>query len=124
MTIPLLELIGKRVLATTKHRGYGSGLTQVEELRLLEASPSGNYVLTMNIHGQKFWRPVIDVLLVEELKPIEPRPQTPTPITFEQERWRERYIELRNAVWPTTGTVGPEVVEKAKAHREFFEKQR
>lgn len=64
--------VGKRVLMTVKENGYAS--PRIEEWKILEASPSGNYVRIMNCHGNKHWHPIIACSIVETLTPLEPNP--------------------------------------------------
>lgn len=62
----ILELVGKRCLL--KFGGYG---TTVEEYRVLESSPSGNWVRLMNTNGYKYWKAISDVSFVEELRDLK-----------------------------------------------------
>ena len=65
------ELIGKRCLM----KGYTKyARNDVEEFKVLEVSPSGNWMRLMNSSGYKFWKAVTDMSLVEVLKQIEPCP--------------------------------------------------
>lgn len=61
------QLVGKRMLAKidSARRYYGS--TAIDEYRVLEVSPSGQWVKLMGIHGNKFWRAVSEVGFVEQL---------------------------------------------------------
>lgn len=47
--------------------------TEVQEFKVLEISPSGNWIRLMNVCGNKFWRAVMEVAVVEELKVLEAR---------------------------------------------------
>lgn len=58
------ELVNKRVLLKI---GSGYGAFQVDEYRILEVSPTGNWVKLMNLNGKKFWRTISDIAFVEEL---------------------------------------------------------
>lgn len=69
----ILDIIGKRVLLKTTSPGYGAR-QEVTEFRVLEVSPSGNWVKLQNLHGNKFWRTVTDVALVEVLRDLRPEP--------------------------------------------------
>ena len=60
----ITELIGKRVLMTEKER---FGRQDITEIKILEISPSGNWVKLMNMHGNKYWRPVTNLALIEVL---------------------------------------------------------
>ena len=61
------DLIGKRALITT---GSGFGGQTVEEVRLLEVSPSGQWVKLMNLYGKKYWKPRNAVTVAEVLDEI------------------------------------------------------
>lgn len=71
--VEVVPLIGRRCLLSAV-KGYSSG---VHEFRIEEVSPSGNWVKLMTLHGQKFWKPVTEVSLVEVLKDL--RPEKPPP---------------------------------------------
>lgn len=59
------ELIGKRCLLRVTTGSYlEKGVT---EYRIVEISPSGNWVKLQNIYGNKYWKAICDVLFVEEL---------------------------------------------------------
>lgn len=58
------DLIGKRCLVKTEQRFGNSG---VREVRVLEVSPSGQWVKTQNEHGQKNWQATTSLSLVEIL---------------------------------------------------------
>lgn len=66
----ILELLHKRVLVATKTNGYNSAQT-VEEIKILEISPSGNWVKIQNSNGAKFWKSVSDVTPIEVLEPTD-----------------------------------------------------
>jgi hypothetical protein len=68
------DLIGKRILVQCEQR-YGGGA--VEEVRVLEVSPSGQWTKLMNLHGSKYWKPTTSVALVEALIDLrgEPKPE-------------------------------------------------
>ena len=68
------NLVGLRCLLTVKEGGYGSH-GEVTEYKVLEVSPSGNWVKLQNLYGNKFWRPVTGVSFVEEL--IDFKPEKP-----------------------------------------------
>jgi hypothetical protein len=67
------SFVGKRCLLKTS-AGYSSN---IDEYKVLEVSPSGNWVKIMNLNGHKFWKAVQDVSFIEELidfrndKPLE-----------------------------------------------------
>lgn len=64
------DLVGKRVLVSVP----SSYKTEVEEVKILEVSPSGNWVKLMNLQGGRFWRARTSVLFVEELHSEKERP--------------------------------------------------
>lgn len=68
----ITELLNERVLITAKER---FGTNTVCEVKVLEISPSENWVKLMNIHGLKYWKPIADISLVEVLKKIEKCPK-------------------------------------------------
>lgn len=61
----LHDLVGKRALLSLSTSRYGGA--NIDEYRVLELSPSGNWVKLMNLHGLKFWKPVTALSFVEEL---------------------------------------------------------
>ena len=68
------ELVGKRCLLQLGGTSQWQR-KEVTEYRVLEVSPSGNWVKMMNLFGNKFWRPVAEVALIEilvELKAERP----------------------------------------------------
>lgn len=73
MTIPIQPyihgMVGKRCLLKVKNARFHLDV-DVSEYRVLEASPSGNWVRLQNANGNKFWRVVSDVAFVEELLDI------------------------------------------------------
>lgn len=73
------ELVGKRLLLKFGTAPAFSRTAEIQEYRVLEVSPSGNWVKLMGLHGNKFWKPCVDVAIVEELKPLVPeaRPADP-----------------------------------------------
>ena len=58
------DLIGKRCLVTTEQRYSNSG---VREVKVLEVSPSGQWVKTQDHNGQKTWQATTSLSLVEIL---------------------------------------------------------
>jgi len=68
----IIELIGKRILISDS---TGFGRASVNEVKVIEVSPSGNWVKLMNMYGNKFWKPLKDISLVEVLKSIEKPPK-------------------------------------------------
>ena len=69
----LESLIGRRCLLKLK-QSYNNH--EVTEYKVLEASPSGNWIKLMNLYGKKFWKPVAEVSFVEHLQDIEKCPMT------------------------------------------------
>jgi len=60
------ELVGKRVLGRlTSNTRYATGV--VEELKILEIAPSGNYIKLQNIYGNKFWKLITEFQHLETL---------------------------------------------------------
>lgn len=60
------ELLHKRVLIAENERGYGSNKS-VKEIKILEFSPSGNWVKVQNDNGNKYWLHSSDVIPIEVL---------------------------------------------------------
>ena len=60
----ITELLNKRCLLKLNH-GYPPG--SVTEYKVLEISPSGNWVKLMNLNGNKFWEAITGISFVEEL---------------------------------------------------------
>lgn len=71
----IIELIGKRVLLKLSDTYHCEA---PEECRILEVSPSGNWIKIMNLNGRKFWKAIKSVSLVEVLKDIEKAPTEKT----------------------------------------------
>ena len=67
----VIELVGQRCLMLVGGLRYSRG-SEVQEYRVLEASPSGNWIRLMNAFGNKFWKPAGEVSLVEVLKDLVP----------------------------------------------------
>jgi hypothetical protein len=61
-------LIHKRVLLTINNAPNGYRET-IQEYKVLELSPSGNFVKLQNTFGSKFWRALVEVLQEMEAKP-------------------------------------------------------
>ena len=64
MSMNVSEILGKRVLAILGSSSYSR---TVQECKILEVSPSGNWVKVMNIDGRKFWYSIQNVQRVEVL---------------------------------------------------------
>jgi len=67
------ELLHKRVLVAEKGSGYNSKQT-VEEVKVLEVSPSGNFVKVQTMNGNKHWRHRSDITVIEILASLEAKP--------------------------------------------------
>lgn len=68
------EVIGQRVLVKLKSAHYGYRAEEIQEVTLLELSPSQHFVKIQNLHGNKFWRPITDVTVIEKLHQLERNP--------------------------------------------------
>lgn len=69
MQIHISEILHKRILVTTKESSYR--YSPVTELKVLEASPSGDFLKVMDMDGRKFWKSTCDITLVEILHSLE-----------------------------------------------------
>jgi len=67
------ELLHKRILITVNERGYSSKQT-VEEVKILEIAPSGNWIKVQNMDGRKYWKHTSDVVPIEILANLEVKP--------------------------------------------------
>lgn len=63
------NLVGKRMLLKIATRGYGN--SNVDEYKILELAPSGNWIKLQDINGRKYWKAATDVAVVEELKDLK-----------------------------------------------------
>ncbi len=61
------QYVGKRCLLKVASGGW-SAHAPIDEFRIIEVSPSGQWVKRQNLHGNKFWRAVTEVGFVEELR--------------------------------------------------------
>ena len=59
-------LLHRRILVVVKEHGYKSK-QEVEELKILEVSPSKGFVKVQNMNGHKFWKHSSDVIPIEVL---------------------------------------------------------
>jgi hypothetical protein len=64
------DLLFKRVLIAQSERGYNTKTT-VEEIKILEFSPSGKWVKIQNMNGNKYWKMSVDIVPIEVLESIE-----------------------------------------------------
>ena len=62
------ELVGSRCLLKLGERFIAE--SAVDEYKVLELSPTGQWVKLMNLNGKKFWRAVVSVSYVETLKDL------------------------------------------------------
>ncbi len=69
------DLLYKRVLVAKKKSYYNNEQT-VEELKILEISPSGKWVKVMNMNGHKHWQHRESITPVEVLADLEKHPNT------------------------------------------------
>lgn len=65
------EVIGKRILIT----GSKWGDKSAEEVKVLEISPSKQWIKLQNMNGMKFWKPTHEVGVLEVLKSLEVAPE-------------------------------------------------
>ena len=61
------DYVGKRCLLNVKEGSWSRG-DAVNEFKILEVSPSGNWVKLLNMNGYKFWKSVTVISFVEELR--------------------------------------------------------
>ena len=66
----ILDLLHKRVLVAEKS-GYSNSSKTVKEIKILEISPSNNWVKIQNDNGQKYWLHSSDINPIEVLASIE-----------------------------------------------------
>jgi len=65
------ELLHKRVLVAEKENSYRASNKTVKEIKILEVSPSGNWVKIQNDTGNKYWLHYSDITPVEVLSSLE-----------------------------------------------------
>lgn len=70
----LTTVLHKRVLVAEKDRGFSNKQT-VEEIKILEIAPSGNWIKIQNMNGNKYWRHVSDINVIEVLNMSIDKPQ-------------------------------------------------
>lgn len=68
--VSISDLLGKRCLITLSRGMYVKSV--IDEYKVLEISPSGNWAKLQNIHGNKFWQCVTDISLIEVLLDVVP----------------------------------------------------
>lgn len=67
----MTDLIGKRALIKDSSGGFrGSG---VYEVKFLETSSNEGWVKLQGENGNKYWRPITDISVVDVLKEVRPR---------------------------------------------------
>lgn len=69
------DLLHKRILVAEKTGRYNESQT-LEELKILEISPSEKYIKIQNMNGQKFWKLSVDIKPIEILKISEVNPNS------------------------------------------------
>ena len=67
------DLLHKRILVSRKARSYGTEQI-VEELKILEIAPSGNWIKVMDMNARKYWKHYSDITPIEVLAMVEKRP--------------------------------------------------
>jgi hypothetical protein len=71
----LREKVGKRALLSVGGYSY-LAKNQVDEYKILEISPSQEWVKLLDQNGRRFWKRINEVSLLEFLGDLEPRPHT------------------------------------------------
>jgi hypothetical protein len=66
--------IGHRALLNVSGTFNQSRYGPIEEYKILEISPSGEWVKLLNQNGNRFWKRCNEVALLEFLSELEPRP--------------------------------------------------
>lgn len=70
----IFDLLHKRILIVEKSGGFTQN-QKIEEIEILEISPSGKWVKIQNMNGNKFWKMSSDIVPVEILFQIEEKPK-------------------------------------------------
>mgnify|MGYP003475018448 CR=1 FL=1 len=70
----IFDLLHKRILIVEKSSGYNQQ-QKIEEIKILEISPSGKWVKIQNMNGNKFWKMSSDIVPLEILFQIEEKPK-------------------------------------------------
>ena len=65
------DLLHKRVLIAEKERGFNNSNKTVKEIKILEISPSKNWVKIQNDNGNKYWLHYADITPIEVLDSVE-----------------------------------------------------
>lgn len=66
----ITKLLHKRVLVAEKLQGFNSKST-VEEIKILEISPSGIWIKIQNMNGNKYWKNYSDINPIEVLNCLD-----------------------------------------------------
>lgn len=65
----ITKMLHKRILVAEKLQGFNSKST-VEEIKILEISPSGIWIKIQNMNGNKYWKNYSDINPIEVLENI------------------------------------------------------
>ncbi len=65
------DYINSRVLLNLSNQTRWSSPSTVSEYKVLEVSPSGNWVKLMDLNGKRFWCTVSSISFVEALKSFD-----------------------------------------------------
>jgi hypothetical protein len=68
--------VGKRALLNVSGVYSPSRYGPIEEYKILEISPSGEWVKLLNQNGNRFWKRISEIALLEFLGDLELRPHT------------------------------------------------
>ena len=67
--INIEDILHKRILVAEKQNSYSSDKI-VKEIKILEISPSKNWVKVMNDNGNKLWKHYSDIIPIEILQSL------------------------------------------------------
>ena len=67
------DFLHKRILVSVKERGTYTHNNSVEEIKILEVSPSENWIKVQDKDGRKYWKLWGDLVIAEVLNNI-PKP--------------------------------------------------
>ncbi len=70
VTMNIIHLIGKRALI--KDSSWSPAKNNVHEVKFLETSSNEQWVKLQGDNGNKYWRPITDISVVDVLKEIRP----------------------------------------------------
>ncbi|MCB0446399.1 MAG: hypothetical protein KDD03_02615 [Gelidibacter sp.] len=62
------KLLGQRCLINEKGTYH---TFNVLEVKIIEISPSGNWVKLLNMYGKKYWKTISDISVIEVLKDLK-----------------------------------------------------